>query len=159
MIKSTLIYLEKDEKYLLMHRVRKKNDINKDKWIGVGGKFEPGESAEDCARRETFEETGLTIRKLNYRGIVYFENDLCESEEMHLFTSVDFSGELHQSDEGLLEWINKSDVTGLKIWAGDKIFLTLLAEDAPFFRLRLVYSADTLIRSEFLPPAEPKDAS
>lgn len=144
MIYSTLIYIEKDEKYLMLHRVRKKNDLNHDKWIGVGGKFEPGETPEACARREALEETGLILDELSYRGIVLFDSNEAPAEEMHLFTSRAFHGEIKDCDEGVLEWIEKTRLFRLPIWEGDKIFLSLLQEDAPFFRLSLRYRGDAL---------------
>ena len=144
MINSTLIYIEKDEKYLMLHRVRKKNDLNHDKWIGVGGKFEPGETPEACARREALEETGLILDELSYRGIVLFDSNEAPAEEMHLFTSRAFHGEIKDCDEGVLEWIEKTRLFRLPIWEGDKIFLSLLQEDAPFFRLSLRYRGDAL---------------
>lgn len=150
MYRSTLIYVEQDGRYLMLHRVKKQGDINKDKWIGVGGKFEPGETALDCAKREMAEETGLIAEKLDYRGIVYFESDLYESEEMHLFTCRAFSGALHECDEGTLEWVDKRKIYSLNLWEGDRLFLKKLAADAPFFRLRLRYEGDTLAESAFL---------
>lgn len=145
MLKSTLIYLERDEKYLLLHRIRKKNDVNHDKWIGVGGKFEPGENAETCARREVTEETGYVMGRINYRGIVTFISDTAPDEEMHLFTCGDFKGELRDCDEGVLEWVPKAEVGALPTWEGDRIFLRLLAEERPFFHLELRYHGDALI--------------
>ncbi|MBR6909561.1 MAG: 8-oxo-dGTP diphosphatase [Lachnospiraceae bacterium] len=140
-INSTLVHLIKDGKYLMLHRVKKEGDYNKDKWIGVGGKFEPRESPEECARRETLEETGLTIGKMDYRGIVTFVyQDI--TEYMHLFTSEDFSGEMKECDEGNLEWVDISEVCNLPIWEGDKIFFKLMEEDAPFFSVKLVYDDD-----------------
>ena len=137
-INSTLVHLEKDGKYLMLHRIKKEGDYNKDKWIGVGGKFEPRESPEDCARRETLEETGLTIGDMSYRGIVTFiYRDI--TEYMHLFTSGDFSGEMKTCDEGDLEWVEISKVCSLPIWEGDKIFFKLMEEDIPFFSVKLVY--------------------
>ncbi len=145
MQKTTLIYLEKDEKYLMLHRIRKKNDVNHDKWIGVGGKFEPGEDAEACARREVTEETGYVMGRINYRGIVTFISDTAPNEEMHLFTCADFHGTEHSCDEGTLEWVSKADVPALPTWEGDRIFLRLLAEDRPFFHLELRYHGDALV--------------
>ena len=113
MLKSTLIYLEKDEKTLMLHRVRKKNDVNHDKWIGVGGKLEPGETVEACARREVTEETGYVMGCINYRGIVTFISDTAPCEEMHLFTCDDFQGEMRDCDEGVLEWVPTTDVGAL----------------------------------------------
>ncbi len=140
-INSTLVHLIKDGKYLMLHRVKKEGDYNKDKWIGVGGKFEPRESPEECARRETLEETGLTIGKMDYRGIVTFVyQDI--TEYMHLFTSEDFSGEMKECDEGNLEWVDISEVCNLPIWEGDKIFFKLMEDDAPFFSVKLVYDDD-----------------
>lgn len=149
MIKSSLIYMERDGKYLMLHRVRKKNDMNRDKWLGVGGKFEPGETPEQCALRETVEETGLTPARLDYRGIVYFYSGYGD-EEMHLFTCTEFDGTLSDCDEGVLEWVDKDKVTSLNLWEGDKVFLKLLSDDAPFFRLRLVYDGERLAESELL---------
>ena len=140
-INSTLVHLIKDGKYLMLHRVKKEGDYNKDKWIGVGGKFEPRESPEECARRETLEETGLTIGKMDYRGIVTFVyQDI--TEYMHLFISEDFSGEMKECDEGNLEWVDISEVCNLPIWEGDKIFFKLMEDDAPFFSVKLVYDDD-----------------
>lgn len=140
-INSTLVHLIKDGKYLMLHRVKKEGDYNKDKWIGVGGKFEPRESPEECARRETLEETGLTIGKMDFRGIVTFVyQDI--TEYMHLFTSEDFSGEMKDCDEGNLEWVDISEVCNLPIWEGDKIFFKLMEDDAPFFSVKLVYDDD-----------------
>ena len=144
MLKSTLIYLEKAGKYLMLHRVRKKNDVNHDKWIGVGGKFEDGESPEECVLRETLEETGLTLTDWRYRGIVTFVSDRWETEYMHLFTATGWTGRLHECDEGVLEWVSREQFRGLPQWEGDRIFLRLIEEDAPFFSLKLRYEGEHL---------------
>ena len=144
MILSSVIYIEKDEKYLMLHRTRKENDTNKDKWIGVGGKFEEGETPEECARRETMEETGLTLHNLFYRGIVTFVSDKYPAEQMHLFSSTEFSGDIRVCDEGELDWIEKEKLLSLPIWEGDKIFLRLMDQDIPFFSLKLRYTGNTL---------------
>ena len=137
---TTLCYLEKDESYLMLHRVTKKNDENHDKWIGVGGHFEFQESPEDCLLREVKEETGLTLNSFSFRGIVTFNSDDHEAEYMHLYTSSDFSGSLIQCNEGNLEWVKKSQIENLTLWEGDKIFLRLLANKTqPFFSLKLCY--------------------
>ena len=128
----------------MLHRIKKEHDINHDKWIGVGGKFEEGESPEECALREVKEETGLTMHSWNYRGIVTFVSDQYEAESMHLFTSSDFSGNLIDCDEGVLEWVDKEKVQGLPIWEGDKLFFRLLTDDAPFFSMKLRYVGDRL---------------
>jgi len=148
MISSTLIYIEKDEKYLMLHRVRKKNDVNKDKWIGVGGKFEAGETPEACARREVMEETGLTLDELTYRGVVRFESNEAETEDMHLFSSRAFHGDIIDCDEGVLEWIEKKRLFNLQLWEGDRIFLYLLHVGAPFFHLYLRYEGDRLAEAK-----------
>ena len=148
MIKSSLIYIEKDESYLMLHRVSKQNDPNKDKWIGVGGKFENGETPEECAAREMKEETGLVAKRLEYRGIVHFESDKWESEEMHLFTCREFEGKQTPCDEGKLEWVKKADVPSLNLWEGDRVFLKKLANEEPFFELKLIYEGEKLIKSE-----------
>ncbi len=144
---TTLCYIERDGAYLMLHRTKKENDENRDKWVGVGGKFENGESPEDCMMREVFEETGLSVTKYAYRGIVTFVSNLYGTEHMHLFTISGFSGEVKDCDEGELEWIEKSDLLALPMWEGDRIFLKLLDVDRPFFSLKLVYSGDTLTRA------------
>ena len=142
---TTLCYLERDGKVLLLHRVKKSVDENKDKWIGIGGKFEEGESPEDCLLREVREETGLRLRSWRFRAVVTFVSDEWGTEYMHLFTSDDFEGELRQDcSEGELVWIGKRELLELPIWEGDKIFLRLLAEGAPFFSLKLRYVGDRL---------------
>lgn len=148
MFLTSLCYLEQDGCYLMLHRVKKKNDANHDKWIGVGGKFEEGESPEDCAKRETLEETGLTLLSWRFRGIITFVFDGAPTEYMHLFTSDQFSGTLRDCDEGTLEWVPKSKVPELPLWKGDLIFLRLLAENAPFFSLKLNYRDGELFSAE-----------
>ena len=143
---TTLCYIEKDDCYLMMHRVNKENDINKDKYIGVGGHFEYGESPDECLKREVKEETGLTLIDYKPRGIVTFIYGNADTpderivEYMHLYTSSSFEGDLTVCDEGILEWIPKSEVYNLPIWEGDKIFFKLLEERDDYFSLKLVYS-------------------
>ena len=144
MKQTTLCYLERGDEYLMLHRTKKKNDENHDKWIGVGGKFELNESPEDCMRREILEETGLTVTDYRYRGIVTFVSDIYETEYMHLFTVSDWTGEARECDEGELAWIKKQKLFDLTMWQGDRIFLRLLQEDAPFFSLKLTYKGDEL---------------
>ena len=147
-INSTLIYLENEAgEYLMLHRVKKKNDINRDKWIGVGGGFEHGESPEECAIRETREETGLTLTDYRFRGIVTFD---CEGQEtlyMYLFTASAWTGELSECSEGDLEWVPKKKVYSLPIWEGDKIFFRLLEEGRDFFSLKLRYVGSRLVEA------------
>lgn len=147
---TTLCYIEKDDKYLMLHRVKKVNDENHDKWIGVGGKFEVGESPEECLLREVKEETGLTLTEYRFRGIVTFVSDIWENEYMHLFTAAKYEGELTECDEGELVWVPKSEIKNLKLWEGDKIFLKLLDEDHGFFSLKLQYEGEKLISSEVI---------
>lgn len=144
MLNTTLCYLERGGAYLMLHRVKKENDVNRDKWVGVGGKFEEGESPEECLLRETFEETGLTLTDYRYRGIVTFVSDRWESELMHLFTASGWTGTPRPCDEGDLEWIGKQDLLALPMWAGDALFLRLLDENAPFFSLKLRYEGERL---------------
>ena len=144
-INSTLIYVERGDEYLMLHRTKKENDLNHDKWIGIGGKFEENESPEDCMLREAHEETGLTLTSWRYRGIVTFISDTWETEYMHLFTADQWTGDLKECDEGDLEWIKKRELLSLKLWEGDKIFLRLLDTDEPFFSLKLKYEGDTLV--------------
>lgn len=147
MKQTSLCYLQRGDQVLMLHRVKKGNDENRDKWIGVGGKFEEGESPEDCVMREVLEETGLTLNSWRYRGIVTFVSDEWGTEYMHLFTSDDFSGKTRECDEGVLEWIEKECLLSLPIWEGDKIFLRLLDTDEPFFSLKLCYQGDSLIQA------------
>ena len=144
---TTLCYLERGDEYLMLHRTKKKNDENHDKWIGVGGKFEAGESPEDCMHREIFEETGLLVTEYRYRGLVTFVSDLYETEYMHLFTVTDWTGEARECDEGELAWIKKQKLFDLTLWQGDRIFLKLLQKDVPFFSLKLTYRGDELIEA------------
>ena len=142
---STLCYIEKDNKYLMLHRVVKENDVNKDKWIGVGGHFEYGESPEDCVLREVKEETGYTLTSFQYRGLVTFVFADVEMEYMSLFTADGFEGEPIPCNEGILECVDIEDVWKLNLWEGDKIFLKLLLETSAFFSLKLEYEGDRLV--------------
>ena len=142
---TSLCYIERGSEYLMLHRVKKENDENHDKWIGIGGKFENGESPDECMLREMREETGLTALSWRARGIVTFVSDEWGTEYMHLFTCDRFSGNMKDCDEGVLEWVDKSRLLSLPIWEGDKIFLRLLDEGAPFFLLKLCYKGDELI--------------
>lgn len=142
---TSLCYIERGSEYLMLHRVKKENDENHDKWIGIGGKFKNGESPDECMLREMREETGLTALSWRARGIVTFVSDEWGTEYMHLFTCDRFSGTVKDCDEGVLEWIDKSRLLSLPIWEGDKIFLRLLDEEAPFFLLKLCYKGDELI--------------
>ena len=144
---TTLVHLERDGKYLMLHRVKKEADENHDKWVGIGGKFEEGESPDDCALREVYEETGLTLRSWAYRGIVTFVSDEWGTEYMHLFHSADFTGTVKDCDEGVLEWVDKKALLSLPIWEGDRIFLRLLDSDRPFFSLKLCYTGDRLTKA------------
>lgn len=145
---STLCYIEKDGKYLMLHRVKKENDINKDKWIGVGGHFEADESPEDCVVREVKEETGYTLTSYKFRGIVTFVSGNGLTEYMSLFTAKGFEGEQITCNEGTLEWVPIDEIENLNIWEGDKIFLRLLVEREEFFSLKLVYDGgDKLVEA------------
>lgn len=144
LLQTTLCYLEQDGCYLMLHRIKKEKDVNRDKWIGVGGKFEPGEDALQCVMREVREETGFEMQQPLYRGMVDFYCPPWEPERMHLYTCTRFSGTLADCDEGVLEWVPKAEVLSLPIWEGDKIFFALLNQDAPFFHLELYYQGDHL---------------
>ena len=146
MKQTTLCYIEQDGAYLMLHRVKKENDENRDKWLGIGGKCEEGESPFNCVRREVYEETGLIVNSPKYRGIGPFVSNEFGTQYMNLFTADKFSGAIKDScDEGELEWIEKDKIYSLPIWEGDKIFHRLLDEGAPFFSLKLVYKGDKLI--------------
>lgn len=142
---TTLCYIEQDESYLMLHRVSKDNDVNKDKWIGVGGHFEDNESPEECLLREVYEETGLTLTSYFFRGLITFVSDEWPTEYMCLFTADGFMGELKDCDEGRLEWVPKNNISLLNIWEGDKWFLRLLDERRDFFTMKLRYEGDNLM--------------
>ncbi len=144
MINTTLCHIEKDGKYLMLHRTKKENDLNKDKYVGIGGKFIDKESPEECNAREVLEETGLTLKDVRYCGVVTFVSDKWETEYMHIFHTENFSGEIIDCDEGILEWIDKKELLDLPIWQGDKIFLELIEKKVPFFSLKLVYEGEIL---------------
>ena len=144
MISSTLCYITRGDDVLMLHRVKKEKDINKDKWIGIGGKLEEGESPDACLLREAREETGLTLTSWRCRGVVTFLSDCCEGEYMYLFTAEGFEGELTECDEGDLQWVSRDFLDSLPKWEGDKIFLGLLWQNAPFFLLTLRYRGDKL---------------
>ena len=143
-LNTSLCYIERDGKYLMLHRTKKQNDPNQNKWIGIGGKFEEGESPEDCVTREVKEETGLTLTDYRFRGVVTFASDKYPTEYMYLFTATDFAGELTACNEGELAWIEKERIGTLPLWEGDRVFLRLLAAEQPFFSLKLVYCGDAL---------------
>ena len=144
---TTLCYIEKENKYLMLHRTSKKKDGNKDKWIGVGGDFEKGESPEECLLREVKEETGLELTSYQFRGIVTFISDEWPDEYMCLYTADKYTGDIGNCDEGELVWVEKEKIMDLNIWEGDKIFLKLLTENQPFFSLKLEYKGDKLVNT------------
>ena len=146
MINTSLCYITRGDEVLMLHRVKKKNDINHDKWIGIGGKFEENESPDECLLREVREETGLLLTNWQCRGIVTFlsEND---GEYMYLFTADGFQGQLKDCDEGDLQWVSRDFLDALPKWEGDKIFLDLLWQDAPFFLLTLRYQGERLVEA------------
>lgn len=144
---TTLCYIEKDGCYLMLHRVKKEQDANKDKWIGVGGKFEEGEAPEECMLREVKEETGLTLTNYKFRGIITFVSDEWGCEYMHLFTADQYEGVIKECAEGELVWVPKSEIENLNLWEGDKIFLRLLEDREEFFSLKLRYEGEKLAES------------
>ena len=144
---TTLCYIEKENKYLMLHRTSKKKDGNKDKWIGVGGHFEKGESPEECLLREVKEVTGLELTSYQFRGIVTFISDEWPDEYMCLYTADRYTGDIGNCDEGELVWVEKGKIMDLNIWEGDKIFLKLLTENQPFFSLKLEYKGDKLVNT------------
>lgn len=145
MLNTTLCYLQRDGKYLMLHRTKKENDLNHDKWVGVGGKFETNESPDECLKREVLEETGLTLTDYRCRGVVTFVSDQWEGEYMYLYTAEGFEGTMRECDEGTLEWVDMDAVESLPLWVGDKIFFRLLRTDRPWFSLKLCYEGDTLV--------------
>lgn len=149
---TTLCYIEQDNKYLMLHRVSKENDINHGKWIGVGGHFKEGETPEECLLREVKEETGLTLTSYRFRGIITFVSDKGGCEYMHLYTADGFVGstdykQTELCSEGILKWVSKTQINDLKLWEGDRIFLKLLLDDAKPFSLKLEYRGDVLVNT------------
>ena len=148
MLNTTLCYITRGDEVLMLHRVKKENDVNKDKWIGIGGKFETDETPDECLLREAWEETGLTLTSWKCRGVVTFlTNGPWEGEYMYLFTADGFEGNLKDCCEGDLQWVSRDFLDQLPKWEGDKIFLDLLWQDAPFFLLKLRYDGDRLIEA------------
>ena len=148
MINTTLCYITRGDEVLMLHRVKKEKDLNKDKWIGIGGKFEEGESPDECLLREAMEETGLTLTSWRCRGVITFlTTGPWEGEYMYLFTADGFAGELKECDEGELRWVSRDFLDALPKWEGDKLFLDLLWQEAPFFLLTLCYDGDRLVRA------------
>ncbi len=147
MRETTLCYISRGEQVLMLHRVKKRNDPNANKWIGIGGGIEPGETPEACLLREVREETALQLTRYAKRGVIDFVSDRWEDERMHLYTADGFSGELRECDEGDLAWIDRDKILSLPLWEGDRIFLKLLHEGAPYFDLRLEYAGETLARA------------
>lgn len=144
---TTLGYIETRESYLMLHRVKKEQDVNEGKWIGIGGKFEYGESPEECMIREAKEETGLAVTSMKFRGILTFICDKQDPEYICLYTIDCFSGQLKECDEGELLWVPKDEIFGLNLWEGDRIFFDLLQKDVPFFSLKLCYEGDQLLKA------------
>ena len=145
MKETTLCYVQKDNNYLMLHRIKKEEDVNEGKWIGIGGRIEEGETPEQCLVREAKEETGLLLTSYQYRGIVHFRSEDYEDEEMHLFTADAFEGELTECNEGVLKWIDRDKLYDLPMWEGDKLFLGLIRSKSKFFDLTLQYKKDKLV--------------
>ena len=145
---TTLCYKIKDCKWLMLHRTKKEQDANASKWIGVGGKLEAGESPENCLYREVLEETGLKIKKHDFRGVVTFISDIWDDEMMFLYSAETLDGQIKDCDEGELKWIDEGDIMSLNLWEGDRIFLKLLCQNIPFFSLKLCYKGDALVSAE-----------
>lgn len=148
MVNTTLCYIEKDNKYLMLHRTKKENDLNEGKWIGVGGKFEPNETPEECLLREVKEETDLTLTSYRLRAVITFVSDKWGTEYMYLFTADAFTGEIGSCNEGDLEWVDKDKILDLPTWEGDRIFLEKLLDNAGFFTVKVVYEGDKLVESK-----------
>ncbi len=142
---TTICYIEKDDKYLMLHRTKKENDQSHDKWLGVGGKFEENESPDECVVREVKEETGLNLLSYRLRGVMTFVSDMWETEYMFIYTADKFEGKLTECDEGELLWIEKSKILDLKLWEGDILFLKKLMEDCGFFTIKVRYQGEKLI--------------
>lgn len=147
-MKTTLCYIEKNGQYLMLFRNKKHSEVNEGKWVGVGGKFKPGETPEECLLREVKEETGLTLTKYHFYGVINFISDVWENEEMYLYKGEEFTGDLTECNEGTLEWIDKKDVLSLPAWAGDRYFLTEMLNGADTINMTLRYEGEKLIEAE-----------
>ncbi|MCR5792172.1 MAG: 8-oxo-dGTP diphosphatase [Lachnospiraceae bacterium] len=145
---TTLCYLERDGAYLMLHRTKKENDMNKDKWLGLGGHFEDRESPEECIIREVYEESGLKLEEPVLRGIITFVNDRYPTEYIFLYTATKFSGTLRDCDEGELTWVPKKEICNLPIWEGDQVFFSLLETTDAVFSLKLTYEGEALRKTE-----------
>lgn len=145
MVVSTLCYLEKDNKYLMLLRNKKEKDVNEGKWIGVGGKCEKGESPEECVIRETFEETGIKLESLKMRGVMTFASEGWEDEYIFVYTSDKFSGHITECNEGELAWIDKDKIMDLNLWNGDRIFLDIMINSDKLFSIKLSYKGDDIV--------------
>lgn len=155
MILTTLCYIENNDDYLVLHRVKRKVDVNEDKWVGVGGHFMDNECPFSCVKREVREETSLDIDSFKLRGVVTFISDCWETDYMFLYTA-SINDELRASidvndynlcDEGNLRWVNKKELLTYNIWEGDKIFLELLESGKCGFDLKLTYRGNQLIEA------------
>ena len=142
--KTSLVYIEKDGRYLILHRTKKSEDENHDKWIGVGGKFEPGETPDECALREVREETGLTLTEFSLRGLIIFVSDVWGMEYMYLYTATKWTGRLVDCDEGELVWLDKTELPKKHLWEGDRLFLKALDERKAFFMMKFRYEGEHL---------------
>ena len=142
--KTSLVYLERDGKYLILHRTKKEFDENGDKWIGVGGKFEPGETPDECALREVKEEAGLMMTDFRLRGLIVFVSDVWGLEYMYLYTSTKWRGRLIDCDEGELVWLDKRELLTKKLWEGDRLFLKAIDERKEFFMMKFRYEGERL---------------
>ena len=145
MLETTLIYLKKNNKFLMLHRTKEKNDINGGKWLGIGGKIEENESPDECIVREVKEETGLTLRAFTSRGFIMFYNTICDTEKIYLYTSDDFTGDIIDCDEGELKWIDIDKVLDLNLWEGDRIFLKELIDTENDIKIEFRYDGDKLL--------------
>ena len=151
MINTTLCYIEKDGKYLMLLRNKKENDLNEGKWVGIGGKFEAGETPEECLLREVREETELTLTRYHFHGIIRFISDRWEDEDMYLYSASDFTGTIPDTcDEGELRWIDKDKIMGLSLWEGDRYFLSELLKGTETINMTLKYEGDRLISVEIM---------
>lgn len=144
---TTLCYIENNGEYLMLHRNKKEKDINKGKWIGIGGHFNLNESPEECLFREVMEETEIELESWRLRGVITFKTESMDCEYMYLYTAACSEKKLIDCDEGELKWIKKEDIPKLNMWSGDYIFFDLIKKDLPFFSLKITYNGDELVEA------------